>query len=245
MEGPKSVDMILYVNGDSHSAAGEAVNSYCWASDDSKYWYLTGEEKFRAHPDNLAVSYGKVVADALGYTLVNHATSAASNAKIFRTTYDYLKNNRPDLLIIGWTTWEREEWFNEDDGQYYQVNASGLDHVPFKWRERYKLFVINHQKNIAPKVIETHQKIFDLHLYLNELSIPHLFFNCHTTFYGWNEQLLPKFNWNNSYIDPYENFNYLDYLKEKGYKHSKYFHFGPDGHQKWAEFLLPHLQKLL
>ena len=47
--------MILYVNGDSHTAGAEAVNPHAFAEDDPTYEHL----KRLPHPDNLAVSWGK------------------------------------------------------------------------------------------------------------------------------------------------------------------------------------------
>jgi hypothetical protein len=45
--------LILYVNGDSHSAGAEAVNDFCFANDDPLY-YALGRIP---HPDNERVSY--------------------------------------------------------------------------------------------------------------------------------------------------------------------------------------------
>lgn len=237
--------MILYVNGDSHTAAGEAVNSHCFAKDDSELWYILGEESYYGHPDNLAVSYGKKIADNIGYTMVNHASSAASNIKILRTTYNYLQDNHPNLVIIGWSTWEREEWFNDEDGEYYQVNSSGSDSVPKKWELRYKEFVINHRETIIKKVTMIHGEIHKLHLHLNKLKVPHLFFNSQLNFYGYPDEIISKVDWGDSYIEPYSDFSYYQYLKSQGYKHTGAFHFGADGHQKWADFLMPYLTKIL
>ena len=47
--------MILYANGDSHTAAAEAVNSYAFAEDDRNLVHLGR----LPHPTNLAVSWGK------------------------------------------------------------------------------------------------------------------------------------------------------------------------------------------
>ena len=42
--------MILYVNGDSHTAAAEAVNPHAWAMDDGELFYMGRAP----HPANLA-----------------------------------------------------------------------------------------------------------------------------------------------------------------------------------------------
>ena len=63
------------------------------------------------------------------------------NARIIRTTHDWIKQNPAKLsdtfMLIQWSTWEREEWFYQD--QWWQVNASGTDHVPPELQEKYDL----------------------------------------------------------------------------------------------------------
>ena len=117
--------MILYVNGDSHSAGAEAVNTHAFAEDDRLYWGLGRQP----HPDNLRASYGCHLANHLGAILECDAESASSNKRIIRTTEEYLETNpKPDLIVIGWSTWEREEWYDSETDRYWQVNAGGIGH---------------------------------------------------------------------------------------------------------------------
>lgn len=229
--------MILYVNGDSHSAGVEAVNSYAFIHDESKYFDYP--IRWAAHPDNLEVCYGKVLADMIGYKMVNNARAAGSNDRIIRTTTEYLQHTIPDAIVIGWSTWEREEWFIEND--WWQVNASGIG---FDWPEeaktRYKDYVINLDWN--QKEAEAHEKIWDFHNKLLKLEIPHLFFNTCNTF---NWYKIPHYDWGNNYIRPYDKWDYCQYLNELGYEKSEWNHFRADGHKKWAEFLLPYLTAIL
>ena len=131
--------MILYVNGDSHTAAAEAVNPHAFAEDDPELNYLGR----LPHPENLAVSWGKKLADTLKAGFKCDAESAASNARIMRTTREWIQeypmNVADCLMIIQWSTWERQEWLI--DGTYYQINASGIDEVPDSYRDQYKKFV--------------------------------------------------------------------------------------------------------
>jgi hypothetical protein len=244
--------MILYVNGDSHSAACEAAHPAGFLCDDSRY-YTKGmidpvwkdEVEWAPYPDNLKISYGQLLADQLGAKLHCHARSAGSNDRILRTTQEYLKDFTPDFVLIGWSTWEREEWYNQDDNTWYQVNCSGTDSVPEKWRQRYKEYVIQIDWN--KKIKEAHEKIWDFHQYLKNKNIPHLFFNCNLTLYHIIEDNnnLAK-DWGYNYIKPYSStFSYGEYLVDQGCRHNDWHHFGPDGHKKWAEFLLPHLTQLL
>jgi hypothetical protein len=228
--------LILYVNGDSHSAGAEAVNNYCFAIDDIKKYYRLGRAP---HPDNLKVSYGQLVADNLDYQLVCDAESGASNTRILRTTYSYLEKTTPDLIIIGWATWEREEWMFDD--KYYQFSA-GLDpaHLPKEIAEVFKKWVIDRwQPHIYCKYWQ--DQIWQLHQDLMLKQIPHLFFNSYCNL------IIPKseeLNWGDSYLDPYsQQGTYWDWVSELGYQtvNPKSFHFGADAHQAWAN----HLTKII
>jgi hypothetical protein len=68
--------MILYVNGDSHTAAAEAVNQHAFAEDDGQYFYMGRAP----HPNNLAVSWGKLLSLSLQVGFKCDAESASSNA---------------------------------------------------------------------------------------------------------------------------------------------------------------------
>jgi hypothetical protein len=236
--------MIIYVNGDSHSAGAEAVNNHCFAGDDSKYWQWN--MRWEPHPDNLRVSYGRVLADMLGANLYCQARSAGSNDRIIRTTKEYLANNRPDAIVIGWTTWEREEWYDEETDFWYQVNGSGIDSVPKKWETRYKEFVISLDGDKwVEKTIDAHEKIWQFRDYLENLKIPYLFFNCHLAF-DHIVSNVPRYEWGENYLDPYNSdASYLNTLCQLGFAPNKYSHFGTDAHKKWAEILHSHVTKIL
>jgi hypothetical protein len=240
--------MILYVNGDSHSAGAEVANIYCFANDEWRYQHLGRAP----HPDNLRLSYGQLLADQLGYELACEAESAGSNDRIFRTLNQYLETQRPDLIVIGWPTWEREEWLHR--GVYYQLTASGTDSVPFELRKSYKEWVIEQsQPNVInQKVANLHQRIYDLHCRLKDSNIKHLFFNTFTSFAS-----IPHLahlgagvqEWNGCYVNPYsDSGTYYNWLKQQGFKtvNPNSYHFGADAHRAWAEFLYQnYVQNLL
>ena len=218
--------MILYVNGDSHTAGAEAVNSFAFANDDPQYKYLGRVP----HPDNLFVSYGNILAKNLSAELYCDAESASSNDRIIRTTRHYLKNNQPDLIVIGWSTWEREEWLYE--GQYWQINAGGVgDDWPDATKQQYKHWIktIDHRQ----KEREAQEKIWALHQELAD--IPHLFFNSYLAL-DFTEHLV----WNNSYLNPYDDSQtYYHWLSNQGYHtvNTSSYHYGPEAHHAWANRL--------
>jgi len=226
--------MILYVNGDSHAAAAEAVNSYAWAFDDGQYWNR-GKEP---HPDNNAVSFGRCLADHLGYDYVNHSQAGCSNARIIRTTRNWLDqqdNFEGIFVLLQWTTWEREEWWH--NGEDLQVNASGQDHVPEELKVRYKNFIIGVDWPKAEQ--QAHSDIWQFHQELKLNKIKHLMFNGNNHF-----EQSPQLDWGNSYMGPYQkSLTFNTILRKNGFKtvDPNSWHFGADAHCFWGKFLLQYI----
>jgi hypothetical protein len=236
--------MILYVNGDSHTAAAEAVNPHAFAGDDGNLHHLGR----LPHPNNLAVSWGKILADNLNFDFYCDAESAASNTRILRTTRAWLANNQGQnkLVVIQWSTWEREEWLI--NGTYYQVNGSGVDIVPRAYQEKYKQFVAN--LNWNQKTAETHNNIWQLHQELLEQNIPHIFFNGNTDFKilgdpryeGLGE--ISRKEWGTNYMGPYDSdLTYDAILRSNGFKtvNPNSWHFGKDAHCFFAQYMLQYI----
>jgi len=157
------------------------------------------------------------------------------------------------FILIGWTTWEREEWLHNDT--YYQVNASGQDQVPPELQDKYKKWVISQDDaEVERKMLYWHDRLYSWHLSLRSRGIRHLFFNTYSDFAPIVHNQLqtldnrpPLHNWSNSYIDPYnQNFAYYYWLKQHGFQtvSPDNYHYGEPAHAKWAEFLVPHLTQL-
>jgi hypothetical protein len=228
--------MMLYVNGDSHTAGAEAVNAHAFAEDDSALFYLGRAP----HPDNLAVSWGKVLSLALRSVFRCDAESASSNARIIRTTREWLStggSNHPDqLVIIQWSTWEREEWLH--NGIYYQVGASGTDHIPQELQEKYRNFVIG--TDWKQKTEQAHKEIWEFHQELTEQGIRHIFFNGNNDFGTITNQK----DWGLNYINPYDPTQTYDaIIRSTGIETvmPNSWHFGRDGHSSFARFILNYI----
>ena len=232
--------MILYVNGDSHTAAAEAVNAHAFAEDDPFLNYLGR----LPHPANLAVSWGKKLADIVKFGFKCDAESAASNQRIVRTTRHWLGQRvRPaenTLVIIQWSTWERQEWLIE--GTYYQVNASGADHVPASHKQAYKEYIAG--ISWYDVCVAAHQLIWDFHLELTQQGIQHVFFNGNTAL----EEIAvdQQHNWESSYIEPYNaKMTYNQWLLDNSFETvaPDSWHFGKEAHSAWAHFMLQYIVK--
>jgi hypothetical protein len=228
--------MMLYVNGDSHTAGAEAVNAYAFAEDASALFYLGRAP----HPENLAVSWGKVLSLALRSGFRCDAESASSNARILRTTREWLSTggaNHPDqLVIIQWSTWEREEWLHND--VYYQVGASGTDHIPQDLQEKYRNYVLG--TDWKTKTEQAHKEIWEFHNELTDQNIKHIFFNGNNDF----SKVTDQKDWGVNYIGPYNPFQTYDaVIRSNGIDTvmPNSWHFGRDGHSSFARFILNYI----
>lgn len=233
-------NMILYTNGDSHTAAAEAVVPHAFAEDDRRFPHLGR----KPHPDNIRISWGAVLANLLKMTFHTDAESASSNARIIRTTKEWIENTKDTInpsdvfMIIQWSTWEREEWLI--DGTYFQVNASGIDDVPEGHQLRYKEWITEIDWN--DKTNEAFYDIIHFHHYLNELGYKHVFFNGNSTFFDLPEE--KRYDFGEAYINPYlPEESYDGWLQANGYGFviTSNYHYGHDAHAAWARRMLKHI----
>lgn len=229
---------MLYVNGDSHTAGAEAVNPHAFAEDDSALFYLGRAP----HPENLAVSWGKLLSITLKTGFRCDAESGGSNNRIIRTTTDWLNGAGKDfpdqLIIIQWSTWEREEW--PYDGQYLQIGASGTDDVPPEFRARYKEFIANH--NWREKTEQSHKEIWQFHKDLKKQKIRHIFFNGNNDF----SSITDRKEWGTNYIGPYDTaLTYDSIIRSQGIDTVMpgSWHFGRDGHSEFHRYMLNYIIK--
>lgn len=225
--------MMLYVNGDSHAAAAEAVNQHAFAEDDAALFYLGRAP----HPANMAVSWARLLADTFKATLHCDAESASSNARILRTTRRWVARHsnvwHRSLIVISWSTWERQEWLIDD--VHYQITASGLDDLPQHHQQRYREFVASVDWPTVTR--QAHADIWQLHQELDEKQIRHVFFNGNNHF----GSIQHREDWGSSYIQPYDAAStYTAVLKNQGFHTvaANSWHFGKEAHSFWQQFML-------
>ena len=146
-------------------------------------------------------------------------------------------------MLIQWSTWEREEWFH--DGIWYQVNASGVDHVPVELEQRYRQYIIDIDYDACTR--QSHDMIWKLHQYLSRKGVKHLFFNGNSTFSDLAVQMVPDCrDWNNCYLGPYtRELSYSSVLLANGfdYVNPKTYHFGKTAHCFWGKYLLQYIKQ--
>lgn len=227
--------MLIYFNGDSNTEGTELDNP--------------SEQGFA----------GKL-AKKFNAQHINQAFAGASNDKIFRTTEEYLqecktKNQFPDLIIIGWTEWIREDWFI--NGEYHSLNSFGLrnpetvDQARFKQWEEYQAYNLQFSYHLS-KYFST--RIHNLHLELEHLNIPHLFFSA-TRPFSWNEELFredPRYGpvyqleWNNCYFRPYDpRGTMIFWAEDNNYKEITpgWNHYNESAQEGWANLLHKHINE--
>jgi hypothetical protein len=182
-------------------------------------------------------TYATLCAEKLGLELKTYATPSASNAFLIRNVLEHIEKNKDDLVIVGWQSWEREEWLI--DGVYYQISPHMK--VESNFLDRYRLWLDKLTiDNTDVKANEWHEKIWNLHTLLKSSKVKHIFFNSQYPFVSKNQ-----YNWGTNFIGPYDNNSSCHwYLVNecKIYPDNSY-HFEQDGHTAWADFLISYIEK--
>jgi hypothetical protein len=140
------------------------------------------------------------------------------------------------LVIIQWSTWEREEWLY--NGITYQVNGSGIDHIPAEAAERYRNYVIG--LDWRQKAAEAHNDIWKFHQELLAQNIPHVFFNGNNDF----GSIADRQDWGLNYIEPYDPAcTYHAQLQAAGIETvmPDSYHYGRNGHSWWFKYMLNYI----
>jgi hypothetical protein len=214
--------MILYVNGDSHSLG-------------------------TMMPGETGASFIEILARHLGCEIYNDAEAASSAQRIVRTSKNYISKQPIDdlFVVIGWGTWEREEW--EHDGKFYNIMSGWFKHLPDALQQQYHVWESElNSDHVDSKSRYVHEQIFQLHLLFKQNNIPHLFFNCMYNFFSISPA--QEKDWDNCYIGPYHSdSSFYWWLTNRGFGSDKWFHFGADAHRAWADRLIGYIkeQKLL
>lgn len=178
----------------------------------------------------------------------NLAVSGGSNDLIYNTTWEWLQNNpKPDLVVIGWTEVHREQWWFE--GRFHEILHLDVGYpVPTHFRRRHHLWKtrISTDGNWARIMgYYWHNKIYNLHTYLTEKGIEHVFWNAFNAFPLDDDR--EHLDWHERYILPYaSNSTYVNFCKEKGFREITpgWEHYPPEAHQAWADFVIKEMKRV-
>lgn len=189
------------------------------------------------------LSLGNQLCQMLDGEPVPLALSGASNDRIYDTTMDYVRSGEPvDFVVIGWSEMCRVQWFFEEHGEYkfHEVNNLGVGRQTFP--EEFKLRLehwASTSENLEHRIGLSHywhERIFNLHRYLQYKQIPHLFFHAFHDFKIHQSQY--QLDWNNCFMDPYSWDNtYVHWAARNGYKEITpgWFHYEPSAQLAWAQ----------
>ena len=122
--------MILYVNGDGHTAAAEAVNQYSYSQDDIGINYLIG----LPHPENLSASWGKLLSLALRATFFCDAKRDPSNIKIIEDALNWIADNKKNdkFIVIQWMEFLDLDSEHEAIWQFHlELQQADIAHIFF------------------------------------------------------------------------------------------------------------------
>lgn len=237
---------MLYVNGDSHVAGAELIKDYCFAHDDPKY-ISYGR---RAHPEAILKTFGYKVARTLNTGIMMDAESASSNDRIMRTTRHFVENTQDSsivTLLVGWTSWEREEWFLDHQRDPIQVTASGLDSVPEELQDRYMEYVVSQDmETYRLKKQAWHKKIYEFHKELQDRGVRHLFFH---TMDAWDYEGEDQcYDWGNNFMGAYnQQKSFTGFSKDGKFEpaNPRSQHWGVDAHSAYYGLLWEKLMAIL
>jgi hypothetical protein len=157
-----------------------------------------------------------------------------------RTTRAWLQQQHSledTLVIIQWSTWERQEWVHDDT--WYQVNASGIDAVPKDLQDQYQQFISHVDWSETRQ--QAHNEIWQFHRELHLNHVRHVFFNGNSDFSGVEN----RHDWGVNYMAPYDPANtYNSVLRNYDFATVRpdSWHFGKAAHCFWAQHVLNYIK---
>lgn len=225
----------LWTNGDSHTAG-----SYS--------------------PGGVPRPFAQQVAEHFNFNYTNIALPGGSNQRIIRTTIEALPDLNPEdtFILIGWSSWERTEWYFNND--WHKICGDPGYEIPEfilpRWQENNEYFQRHFIDRTAEQEIwrcskEQESAIYTFHKLLHNLGYKFLFFlGCEYPFFvqeldeGRVDNCLPWLpgTWAHN---PYKETSFSHYSKDCGFVRDKAWHYGQDAHDAWAQVLIPQVNALL
>jgi len=241
---------IMIIAGCSHTAGAEMDGNQ-----DSKY--------------NRKNSFGNLLANKMGYTPINIASSGSTNASIARTVLEWIsKNYNKDTIdlfvLIAWTESSRMEvpseqgtwydganlsadWLSETSKDFFRINQGwkGGDFYEKRTLPEYHRFIA---KNLEYLEIQSANYVLQIQYFLKSISVNYLMCNTMHMFAPENKYL-------NFYLGLIDNKHYMDVVdpdkafywkyKNQGYENpkAKYWHHDEVPHRLYADELFNFISK--
>lgn len=190
----------------------------------------------RLSPYNVA----PIFARELGHDYRVWAKGGASNHWMLdHVNYllDNISNFKDPIIMVGWSQWERAEW--EWQGTSLSLSVEPYYDIPADLREQYHQW----RSGITPEIVGTqrqfwHDLIYQVHLKLQELKIPHIFWSTYDNFVG--DSIKNKKDWHHCFFKPYD----IDGCMKAWFAANNImsyptdiWHYGADAHEAWGQVL--------
>lgn len=184
---------------------------------------------------------------------INISMSGASNDRIYNTTLDRVNSGAKfDFLVVGWSEVFRVQWYIIHDGrpEFIEFNnlgvGTGMSRCPPEYETRAEHWLEsskNHEYRVG-LCHYWHERIYNLHCYLNYRKIPHLFFHAFYDFQIPQEKY--QLDWHHRFLGPYQpHLSYTRWCALKGYQEITpgLFHYEPAAQKSFACLLYDHIQQ--
>lgn len=197
--------------------------------------------------DRVDNPFPRQIADTLNLEYTNIALPGGSNQRIIRTTIEELPFLKPkeDFILIGWTSWERTEWFLNND--WKQICGDPGYTVPEFYKDKFKKDDIYEELWRCSK--EQEHSIWVLHKLLDNLGFHFLFYlGCAHSFHWEKDQNNDsRLEWKSNCWahDPYAEEGFSYHSEAQGYQKDLLWHYNQDAHNEYTRVLLPKVKKLL
>lgn len=140
--------------------------------------------------------------------------------------------SRDTFLLIGWTSWEREEW----PWLYNNISVCGGPDfgVPVAMKARYEQWKTTLTRDYMRACLEIwHERIYQVHEALRDSGVPHLFWTTYDNF----KDLSDHRDWHGNFYKPYDPDGCMcKWFAANGVQaiHGDPFHYDTQAHQAWG-----------
>jgi len=159
---------VIYLNGDGFAAASYANCNFSYSGQDETH-SIKGK---LIHPKNIDVSFGKLLSLAMHQPLSIEAWQFNVHSKIFRETYQAIKNNNVSYVIITWPNLFRDEVLV--DNRYYAFPFNGIDNLDCNDNIKKEMFEKMKSFQTSNAQLQFENNIKKLCDFLNSKRIKHL-----------------------------------------------------------------------
>ena len=188
------------------------------------------------------------------------ALPGGSNQRIIRTTIEALPTLNPTdtFILIGWSSWERTEWFYNN--QWHAISGDPGYNIPEfiqqRWQENNEYFQRHFVDRTAEQEIwrcgkEQEHAIYTFHRLLHNLGYKFLFFlGCEYPFFQQEEaggEINAELHWlpGTWAHNPYKETGFSYHSRQLGFERDAKWHYGQDAHDAWTSVLIPQVNTII